>query len=77
MKGAEQLLSKQKPILIFECGKGASDFYGTKPEEIFNYLKGLGYQVATLKGFLKDEYLSAQSFCTLFSTGKEYYFVGK
>jgi FkbM family methyltransferase len=77
LKGAKGLLSRDKPLLVFECGKGASDFYGTDPHDIFNYLQGLGYQIATLKGFLKNESLSAGAFAQLFTTGEEYYFVGR
>lgn len=76
LKGAEKLLAAQKPLLIFECGKGASDFYGTKPEDIYKFLQGLGYHITTLKGFLNNDCLTAQRFCQLFSTGEEYYFVG-
>jgi FkbM family methyltransferase len=38
LKGAKNLLKSNKPIVIFECGMGASDFYGTKPKDIFNYI---------------------------------------
>jgi len=35
LKGVKNLLIKDKPIILFECGKGASDFYGTNPNELY------------------------------------------
>lgn len=77
LKGAEKILSEEKPDIIFECGKGASEFYGTKPQEIFQYLNALGYSVFTLHNFLhpKNGALNLVDFCLAFNTGKEYYFI--
>jgi FkbM family methyltransferase len=76
MKGATSILQKDKPTLIFECGRGASEFYGTRPEDVFGFLKGLNYQIFTLKGYLHNrESLQEAEFQTLYNTGTEYYFV--
>ncbi len=78
LKGATAVLKQHKPILIFECGKGASEFYGTHPEVIFEYLHQYGYNMHTLKGFTKNkEPLKKQDFVQLYEQEQEYYFVGE
>ena len=37
LKGAKNIILKNKPYIIFEFGLGASEFYGTKPEDIFSF----------------------------------------
>ncbi len=77
LKGAAGVLAKHKPVLIFECGKGASDFYGTQPTDIFDYLEGFGYSLNTLKGFnAQSKSISKSEFVHFFESGEEYYFVG-
>jgi FkbM family methyltransferase len=77
LKGAEQLLMQQKPIIVFECGLGASDFYGTNPLEVYQYLVDkIGLNIHTLKSFLKQQSsLSSDDFISLYQNKKEYYFV--
>lgn len=77
LKGAEQLLKQQKPIVVFECGLGASDFYGTKPLDIYTYLVDtIGLKLYTLKSYLKQQTsLSASDFISLYQNKKEYYFI--
>jgi FkbM family methyltransferase len=38
IEGAIRTIALHKPIVIFEHGKGASEHYGTGPEDIFNLL---------------------------------------
>lgn len=76
MKGATSILKKDKPVLIFECGRGASEFYGTKPEDVFGFLEELQYKIFTLNGYLDTKQpLQKNEFLSLFNTGTEYYFV--
>jgi len=79
LKGATQLLKRCKPIVLFECGKGASDFYGTKPNDLHDFLTTkIGLQIYTLSAFLSEQQnLSAQQFEDFFNTGAEYYFVAR
>lgn len=76
-KGAIETISRCKPHIIFECGLGAADYYGTAPEDMYRLITGdCGLKVRRLKGFLKNlEPLSQESFSRLFSTGEEYYFI--
>lgn len=77
LKGAKALLQKDKPLLLFECGKGASDFYGTKPSAIYQYInEEIGLKIFTLKSFIKrKKALSKADFINYFESNKEYYFV--
>ena len=77
LKGAKNLLKKNLPTILFECGKGASDYYGTQPADIFNYLtQEIGLQVFTLDAFIKgNKALSQAEFVDCFETQKEYYYV--
>ncbi len=77
LKGAKQLLIKNKPLVIFESGLGASDFYGTKPEVLFEYLSAeIGYKIFILKSFVKKkDPLSVEEFKDCFNSNSEYYFV--
>jgi FkbM family methyltransferase len=77
LKGAKELLCKDKPIVIFESGLGASDYYGTEPEELYHFLTNLvGMNVSTLKGFLKKEKpLSELNFINNYKNKMEYYFI--
>jgi hypothetical protein len=77
LKGAEKLLKRAQPILIFECGMGASEYYGTTPEALFDYLNQLGYGIFLLSCWLrKKPKLSKAEFCRIFNDNSEYYFVG-
>ncbi|PLX00522.1 MAG: FkbM family methyltransferase [Marinilabiliales bacterium] len=77
LKGAYNTLKKSKPIIIFEFGLGASDFYKVSPEQFYQYLAvECGYQIYKLKSFLKDGlFLSKSAFIETYNTRKDYYFV--
>ena len=77
MKGGEETIRRCKPVIIFEFGLGAADFYNSKPIDLFRFLSGdCGMKISTLKGFLDHEPpLTEQIFCTMFNEGTEYYFV--
>ena len=77
LKGGRQLLSKYKPVVIFECGLGASDYYGTKPKDLYHFVTSeTGLRISTLKSFIgHGDILSVEQFETCFNTNSEYYFV--
>lgn len=79
LRGATRILKTQKPILIFESGKGASDYYGTKPEELYDYLVNQHkYALYTLPQYFSDKTkLSLDTFVHYFNTNEEYYFIGE
>ena len=77
LKGAKNVLLKNKPTIVFEFGLGASDFYNTKPADIYHLLVDeIGLQIYTLKGWLaNDNSLSSNDLNKLFHSQKEYYFI--
>lgn len=77
LKGGQRTFNKNKPIILFECGKGASDYYGTEPEEIYHFINNeIGLKVYTLKSFKAEGlHLSKGEFTELYETNEEYYFV--
>jgi FkbM family methyltransferase len=78
LKGGLKLLSRHRPLIVFECGLGASDYYGTQPEELHQLLKSIGYKIYTMKSFIdKGAALSELEFQNIFHINSEYYFVAK
>jgi len=77
LKGAIKILKRDKPIIIFECGKGASDFYGTNPKELYSFITSeIGMNIFTLQSFInKNKALNNDQFVEYFDNNKEYYFV--
>ena len=77
LKGGKDLLKMNKPIILFECGKGASDYYGTTPSDIYQFISHeIGLKIYTLQAFLKNEQaLNEIEFEHCFDTCKEYYFI--
>ncbi len=79
LKGARSILTYQKPMLLFEAGKGSSEFYGTTADDLFRFLtETVKYQIFTLPDFVNQkEALDAEKFKYYFDTGEEYYYVAK
>ena len=78
LKGAVNILKKWSPVVIFEHGLGASDYYGTTPEEMWEFLNENDYCVFSLRGFVANKSsLTIEQFINLFETNKEYYFIAK
>ncbi len=79
LKGGMETIKRCKPLIIFECGKGASDYYGTQPKDIFTFITdNLGMKVFTLPDFANNkESLSQKKFANYFETASEYYYVAK
>lgn len=77
LKGAKSLLIKYKPIVVFECGLGASEFYGTTPKDIYEFITDtIGLNIYTLESFIKNrKTLDASTFENLFNKNKEYYYI--
>lgn len=76
LQGGQQTILRAKPIIIFEHGMGASDYYGTKPEQLYDFLQSCGYKVATMKRWLKGETsFSKEEFKHQFYDKLNYYFI--
>ena len=78
LKGATAILTSDQPTLIFEFGKGASEYYGTMPHHLFELLEAHGYGIWTLGDFWKsNEPLDSASLKSIYEKGSDYYFVAK
>jgi FkbM family methyltransferase len=77
MKGGRETLKRCKPVVIFEFGLGAADFYHALPRELHAFLsKECGLNISTLRGFLEHTpALTENEFLALYEQGAEYYFV--
>lgn len=79
MKGAKNLLKTNKPIILFECGKGASEYYNTSSNQLYEFLtQEIGLEIFTLQGFVKQKpSLTLSQFESCFNMNTEYYFLAK
>lgn len=77
LRGAKRVIVENKPLIIFESGLGASEFYGTNGERIFGYLvEECGMEINTLDGFLRGmPGLTKELLTYEFNTVSHYYFV--
>lgn len=77
LKGAKELLINNKPHIVFEFGLGASDFYDTKPHDIYSLLvNDIGLKISTLDFWLKKRHsLSETDFVNCFNQSLDYYFI--
>jgi len=77
MQGGVKTISRSQPIIIFEFGMGAAEFYGSKPGALYQFLnQECNLSVSTLKGLLNhSKSLTERDFQKLFENGEEYYFV--
>ena len=77
LKGATHLLKQNRPVIIFECGKGACEHYGIHPLHVFDFITcEVGLQIFTLKSYVQNKTpLSRALFEEYFNLNLEYYFV--
>ena len=77
LQGATQTISNYKPLVVFEHGLGASDFYNTKPKDIFNYFQSLNMNIQTMKNWLKknQQAFTLADFKKQFYDKLNYYFI--
>lgn len=75
-EGAKNLIQKDKPILIFEHGLGASEFYDGSPAKLFAFFKSIDYAIFTLDKYLKESApLNEEALKDQFYNRKNYYFI--
>nr|WP_294906013.1 FkbM family methyltransferase [uncultured Lacibacter sp.] len=76
LKGAEQLIKRDRPVIVFECGLGGTDVYNTTPDDLFSFFSSMEYKVSLMKDFLKDaSALSKHAFEQQYYQKLNYYFV--
>lgn len=76
LMGGRETINTSQPIIIFEHGLGASDVYGTTPEQVFSFFEGLDYKVSLLNRWLKSRpSLSRKDFVRQFRQRLNHYFI--
>ena len=75
MQGAVETMTRHRPVVVFEHGLGASDFYGTRPEHVFDLLVGeVGYRLFDLDG---NGPYTREQLATTFAEGRRWNFVAR
>jgi len=77
LEGAYHTISSLKPLVIFEHGKGAADYYKTSPKQVFNFfIERCNMKINTLDGYLdRENTLDETAFEECFNSGADYYFI--
>lgn len=77
LRGANELLNRDRPLVIFECGLGASEFYGTTAEIVFDFFSNdVKMGIYTLRDLIaKRGPMNRERFVEVFNTNSDYYFV--
>jgi FkbM family methyltransferase len=74
LRGAAETLRRHRPLVAFEHGAGSADHYGTTPEDVHDFLTGMGYSILGLDG---DGPYSRERFAELFASGERVNFLAK
>jgi FkbM family methyltransferase len=76
LRGGRGLLARCRPHIVFEHGVGAADFYGTRPEQVFDLLDECDLSVSLMANWLDGgPRLSREQFVDEFDSGRNYYFL--
>ncbi len=77
LRGAVATLRRNRPVVVFECGVGGADFFGSTPGVLFDFLaEEAELRISLLGAWLAGQPpLSRQSFTEQFERRLNYYFV--
>jgi FkbM family methyltransferase len=76
LQGARETIARSKPVIIFEHGIGASDIYGTGPEEVYQFFTSLKFGIYLLETFLKKgPSFKKEEFVSQYKDRKNFYFI--
>ena len=76
LAGAQSVLKKNKPVVIFEFGASAWEIYKSTPANLFDLLTDCGMKISLMEHFLKNKpAFSLQEFENQCYSEKNYYFV--
>jgi FkbM family methyltransferase len=76
-RGGVRTLCSNRPVVVFECGLGGADYFGSTPSEIFDFLADEAkLRISLLGAWLSGlPALSRESFREQFEMKLNYYFV--
>ena len=76
-KGALATITRCRPIIVFEHGLGAADYYGTTPGDVYDLLAvQCGLRLFLMAGWLESNgtaSLDREAFCEQFARGNYYF----
>lgn len=76
LEGAAGIIERCHPVIIFEHGLGASDIYGTTPEQVWDFFTGKNYKISLLQYWLKDKrFFRQQEFEAQYYQRLNHYFI--
>jgi FkbM family methyltransferase len=79
MRGGEKTIRRNKPIIVFEFEKGASDKYGSTPEMMYDFIvKDLGMKLSLQKYWLnykRDFCFNQNEFVKQYESHENFYFI--
>ena len=78
LRGATRLIAQSRPVVVFEHGLGASDYYGTRPEQIYDLLTAepLRLHISTMARWLAGQpSFGREELVAQFEKGLNYYFI--
>ncbi|KAA0232782.1 MAG: hypothetical protein JJLCMIEE_03593 [Acidimicrobiales bacterium] len=79
LSGALDTIRANRPFIVFEHGKGAAEYYGTRPTDVFDLLTDeCGLRISVMSRWLhhpETSALSRAAFRRRFDLGLEYYFL--
>ena len=76
LEGAVDTLKKYRPVVIFEHGLGASEFYEATPERIFELFESCGMSISLMSHWLKGlPPMDKSELSRQFHTKSNYYFI--
>lgn len=75
-RGGQRVLTENRPVVVFEHGIGSADYYGTRPEPVYDLLVHCGLAVTTMARWLwSHPPLTRPQFVTQFETTENFYFM--
>lgn len=77
LKGGKRTLRAHAPYIVFEHGRGAANYYGVRPEQLYDLLtKEIGLQISVMEDWLEGgEPLSRKELTEQFDKKVNYYFL--
>lgn len=76
LDGGRETLTRNKPVVIFEHGLGASDMYGTTPAQVYDLIAGCGLKISTMANWLASKNaFTKQEFENCYHNRIDYYFI--
>lgn len=76
LEGAVNTIKNSKPIIIFEHGLGASEFYNSTPDKVFKLLSNCDMKISTMYNWLnKKPHFTLSEFKEQYDNKINYYFI--